>query len=158
MGAVAVESPAEILGTLTDHTRVAPDAGILRFRTENPPPRFAPGQFFQLRPWEGNDPLRGRPFSILDQGLDDDGGCISLLYQVMGRGTAMLARMRQGETAVLVGPLGRPFAPPTRPGPALIVAGGVGIPPFLTVVRDFVARGIETVVLLGAVRNGPDRL
>lgn len=141
-----LSAPAEILGTITEHTRVAADAGILRFQTESKAPRFGPGQFFQLCPWQGSDPLLGRPFSILDQGDD----WISVLYQVMGRGTAMLADLRVGDTAKLIGPLGKPFAAPTRPGPILIVAGGVGIPPFLLVVRDLIAKGREAVVLLGA--------
>lgn len=125
---------------------MAEDAGILRLRTEGGAPRFAPGQFLQFRPWEGDDPLLARPFSILDQGS----GWLSLLYQVLGRGTRRMQALRPGDSAVVVGPLGRPFPLPGRPGAALIVAGGVGIPPFLLLVRALVAQGRETVVLLGA--------
>lgn len=149
--APALAAPVELAGEVLAHERIAPDAGVVRFAVPGPAPTFAPGQFLQLRAWESVDPLLGRPFSLLDQGRGDDArSWLSVLYQVHGRGTARLGRLTPGEGVWALGPLGRPFAPPTRPGPALVVAGGVGIPPFLLVVRDLVARGVETVVLLGA--------
>jgi len=142
--------PSELAGVVVEHRKVAPDAGILRIRTDAPAPAFVPGQFLQVRLWERDDPLLGRPFSILDQGSDADGTWLSLLYQVMGRGTRLMASAREGDPLLAVGPLGRPFSPPTRPGVALVVAGGVGIPPFLLLVRQLVADGREVTVLLGA--------
>lgn len=146
-----LERPIELAGAVIEHAPVASDAGIVRFTTGGPAPRFAPGQFLQLRGWKAADPFLARPFSILDQspaGAADP--WVSVLYQVHGRGTALLAGLREGDPVTAVGPLGRPFGAPEREGPALIVAGGVGIPPFLLLVRELVARGREVVVLLGA--------
>jgi dihydroorotate dehydrogenase electron transfer subunit len=147
----SLASPTKLDVVVEEHTSVARDAGILRFRSEAAPPTFAPGQFLQLRPWgENADPLLARPFSLLDQGTDGEGGWLSVLYQVMGRGTQMMTELRPGDRSAIVAPLGRPFAPPQRDGRAVIVAGGVGIPPFLLVVRDLVQQGREVIVLLGA--------
>lgn len=139
-------APRSFDGVVLDNERVAPDAGVLRFRIDAAPPAFGPGQFVQLRGWGACDPILGRPFSLLDQGPD----WLSILWQVHGRGTALLSRLRPGDAVSATGPLGKPFAPPARPGKAVIVAGGVGIPPFLLTVRALVATGREALVLLGA--------
>lgn len=147
---IDLETPTQVRGAIRAHERVASDAGILTIAA-SAVPRYAPGQFFQLRAGEALDPLLGRPFSILDQsapGAADP--WLSVLYQVHGRATARLATLRAGDTVTCVGPLGRPFALPRRPGPAIVVAGGVGIPPFLLLTRAWVAAGREVVVLLGA--------
>jgi dihydroorotate dehydrogenase electron transfer subunit len=150
--AAGLERPRDLSGEVVENRAIAPDAGVLRLRVTapGPVPAFAPGQFLQLRAWTGIDPLLGRPFSILDQGDDAGGPWVSVLYQVHGRGTDLIARARPGQACSATGPLGRPFVPPSRPGPAIVVAGGVGIPPFLLVVRALVAEGREVVVLLGA--------
>lgn len=148
-----LEAPRRLRGRIVEHRRVAPGAGILRFALDGPAPRFAPGQFVQLRTWSGVDPLLGRPFSLLDQGREPGGGeWLSILYQVEGRATSLMGEARTGEPVTAVGPLGRPFTLPARPGPAVIVAGGVGIPPFLLLVRALRAAGREALVLLGARR------
>ncbi len=147
---MTLSPPRELTAALLEHRPVAPDAGVLVLGVEGELPRFAPGQFLQLRGWGGVDPLLSRPFSILDQSARGERPWLSVLYQVHGRGTALLGALRPGDRCLGVGPLGKPFTQPTREGPALIVAGGVGIPPFLLWVRALVAAGREAVVLLGA--------
>ena len=67
-----------------------------------------------------------RPFSI----LAGDASSLSFLYRVVGRGTAMLAALEPGDPVDCLAPLGRGFPPPTLDTPpALILAGGVGLPP-----------------------------
>jgi dihydroorotate dehydrogenase electron transfer subunit len=143
-------TPVELRGEVREHRRLTDFAGVVTFGFAGEIPRFGPGQFLQLRVWDAIDPLLNRPFSILDQGLDAQGSWLSVLYQVEGRGTRLIRECRPGQGATILGPLGRPFALPQRPGPAVIVAGGVGIPPFLLVVRELVAAGREARVLLGA--------
>lgn len=146
----SLERPRELPGVVVENRRLTRDAGVLRWRVAADAPRFAPGQFVQLRTWGGIDPLLARPFSLLDQGQGPDGPWLSVLYQAHGRGTELMLHAEPGAPVSATGPLGKPFQPPSRPGPALIVAGGVGIPPFLMVVRELVAEGREAVVLLGA--------
>jgi dihydroorotate dehydrogenase electron transfer subunit len=91
-----------------------------------------PGQFVMLRPDWGRDPLLPRAFSILRR----TGDRVEYLIKVMGRGTALLARLQPGDRISVLGPLGRPFP---RPIPApdagvvtdVLVAGGVGLAPLL---------------------------
>ena len=74
---------------------------------------LVPGQFVHVRV-PGLEPtaLR-RPFSVFDA----DGGRVTLLYKVVGRGTAALAHVRPGDAVEVMGPLGRGF-PATSKGTA----------------------------------------
>lgn len=90
----------------------------------------APGQFFMVKAWK-QDPLLPRPLSICD--LDEEG--ISFLYKVVGRGTAILAEKKPGENIELLGPLGRGFDM-QKEGKIALVAGGIGLAPFLYVAKN----------------------
>ena len=80
-----------------------------------------PGHFVHVRIAERRDFMLRRPFSIMDA----QEGIVTLLYKVVGKGTAALSGLRKGAFCDLMGPLGHPFTP--KPGyRALIVAGGYG--------------------------------
>lgn len=64
----------------------------------------SPGQFYMLRCWE-REPVLSRPLSICN--LEKDR--ITFLYQVVGRGTRRLCRLRKGDEISLLGPLGNGF-------------------------------------------------
>ena len=73
-------------------------------------------------------PLR-RPLSILRANAAE--GWIEVLYKVVGQGLEALTRATVGGTINLLGPIGRGFSPdPARPV-ALLIGGGVGIPPLM---------------------------
>jgi len=63
--------------------------------------------------------------------VDAKQGWVDFLYKAVGRGTRLLATRVPGETLSLLGPIGKPFtADPERPR-ALLLGGGVGIPPMI---------------------------
>ncbi len=71
-------------------------------------------------------PMR-RPLSIMR--ADDD--WIEVLFKTGGEGLTRLAEKAAGDTLSVLGPIGRPFNPdPARPN-ALLIGGGVGIPPMV---------------------------
>lgn len=73
-------------------------------------------------------PMR-RPLSIML--ADAAAGTIDILYKVVGFGLERLSRQPVGTRLSLMGPIGRGFTPhPARPR-ALLVGGGVGIPPMI---------------------------
>lgn len=85
-----------------------------------------PGQFVQITVSEHQDPLLPRPFSFLETG----NGWFDLLYQVVGRGTDILAGKKKGDTLTVLGPLGCGWRLDSRSGVThVLVGGGVGIPP-----------------------------
>ncbi len=105
--------------------------------------RTRPGQFVMIEPRSGGDPYLRRAFSVADV-LPGPGGAperIALVLAVIGRGTAALAERLPGETADVLGPLGRPYdlGDPSRP--LLLVGGGIGTAPFPLVARARRASG-----------------
>ena len=86
-----------------------------------------PGSFVHLS-CDAGLPMR-RPLSIML--ADTDAGTIDLLYKVVGTGLELLAAQPVGSRLSSLGPIGRGFSPdPARPR-ALLVGGGVGIPPMV---------------------------
>lgn len=155
LSAAALAAPSrDVRGRVLSNERVAPDALVLRFEDtgDEPPLTYEPGEFIQVSAWTG-EPLLRRPMSVLDSGHVHGRGWASLLYQTTGRGTRILAGLRAGDPVRALGPLGNKWVPPTREGAVVIVAGGVGVAPFLVWVRKLRAQGREVVVLLGA-RDG----
>lgn len=103
-----------------------------------------PGQFVMLRVSDGFEPLLRRPFSIhklIAAANQVDG--IELLYKVVGKGTALLAARRPGETLDVLGPLGSSFILPPAARRVFIVAGGMGVAPTVFLAQHLVAHGLN---------------
>jgi dihydroorotate dehydrogenase electron transfer subunit len=123
----------------------------------------APGRFLMLRCADvsddskeptgaslANDPLLGRAMSYHRVREGDDGPEFSILYDVVGRGTAWLAAREPGDRVYGWGPLGRGYS--TRPAGQnlLLIGGGIGIAPLLWLADDAVAKGRSVVMVIGA--------
>ena len=99
--------------TIFSNAEIAP--GYRRIRLSAPPAFTAaqPGQFVMVR--VGSDPLLRRPFAVFDMGVSDTpdealGGSrawFEMLYKVVGKGTALLAKQREGTEIGILGPLAR---------------------------------------------------
>ncbi|MDR2604771.1 MAG: dihydroorotate dehydrogenase electron transfer subunit [Desulfovibrio sp.] len=94
------------------------------------PPKWescAPGQFVMLRPLPArSEAVCPRPFSICKL----TGGHLIVFFQVCGRVTAEMAALQAGDTVQVTGPLGNSL-PVRADRPTLILAGGIGIAPFV---------------------------
>lgn len=92
---------------------------------------WSPGQFVMLRPAAcGQEVLWGRPFAICSLTNRD----LVIFFQVRGRATSLLAQMQPGATLNVWGPLGNAFAVEEKT-PTLLLAGGIGIAPFVGYVQ-----------------------
>jgi dihydroorotate dehydrogenase electron transfer subunit len=106
-----------------------------------------PGQFAELRIGDGVEPLLRRPLSI--HALDDR-DAVSFLYQVKGRGTAALSRLKTGDELDLIAPLGAGFAVEERYKRVILVGGGIGIAPLMFLAQAYRAKGGAVTALIGA--------
>ncbi len=90
------------------------------------------GQFVMIRPndW-GFDPFLPRPFSISQ--LDDEK--LEIFFQVVGRGTYLLSHLKPKNKVKVWGPLGKGFKINLNL-PILIIAGGMGIAPFVGFIKN----------------------
>jgi dihydroorotate dehydrogenase electron transfer subunit len=95
-------------------------------------------------------PMR-RPLSIMR--ADARAGWIEVLYKVVGPGLQALAARKAGDSVSVLGPIGRGFsAHPARPR-ALLLGGGVGIPPMIFLaerLRADPAAAWKPLVLMGS--------
>ncbi|MBO8126315.1 MAG: dihydroorotate dehydrogenase electron transfer subunit [Firmicutes bacterium] len=117
---------------------------------EELPEPVQPGQFCNLRiSGNSHDPLLRRPISISD--WDRRLNNLKFVIKKVGRGTKALSRLYPGQKLDLFGPLGRGF--PTdhlREGQhALLVGGGVGIPPLLLLAKKLAAKKVKVTAFLG---------
>ena len=104
-----------------------------------------PGQFVMVRPVDQLLPLLGRPFSIYS--LIKKNGQISgveLLIKVIGTGTDRLAKLKEGASVALLGPLGNGFDIHPDDGRHFLVAGGIGVAPLVFLAEKMIAKGVST--------------
>lgn len=131
---------------LVERRGLSPDAVLLSFDSPTLAAAFTPGQFTMVRV-PGGAPLLRRPYSFCAS--DRGRRRFSLLVKVVGEGTRALAGLRLGEGVDCLGPLGAPFRIPPAGARSVIVAGGVGIAPFLGFCNELVQRNLRALVLLG---------
>lgn len=105
-----------------------------------------PGQFMNLRVPGDSAHLLRLPLSFAAASADT----VDLVFAVVGEGTRRLARMRPGDGSTLVGPCGRGWQLPQAPGRALLVAGGVGLPPILAAARMLAQAQVGFDAVVGA--------
>jgi dihydroorotate dehydrogenase electron transfer subunit len=111
-----------------------------------------PGQFVMLKPSHATDPLLRRPFSVFEVRRDARGepAAISILNKRTGAGTGLLYDATPGTTIGCLGPLGRPFEAVSPPAEAWMVAGGVGLAPFVTLATRLLELGTPATLFYGA--------
>ena len=141
MSAVVVESAAVV-------ERSAPMTGAVELVLDQPviATSLEPGQFVQVAVSAPHTLLR-RPYSVA--WTDPQRGRFGLIFNVVGDGRAWLSARHEGHRLDVLGPLGRGFDL-DGDGPAVIVAGGLGIAVFPGVALALRARGRPVLVLHGA--------
>jgi dihydroorotate dehydrogenase electron transfer subunit len=98
-------------------------------------------------------PTLRRPFSI----QRCDGDVYDVLYRVVGAGTALMAAMRPGQEVRVLGPMGNRFTPPAADERAILLGGGVGIPPMVALAYDLIARGHRDFEVYVGVSSAKDQ-
>jgi len=105
---------------------------FFKISLSSPKWQWTTGQFVMIKPllW-GYDPFLPRPFSISQ--LDEEK--LEIFFQVVGRGTLSLSRLKKGDKVKVWGPLGQGFKIDLNL-PILIIAGGMGIAPFIGFIKN----------------------
>ena len=101
----------------------------------------APGQFVNIQ-------LDGlylrRPISVCN--VQDDE--LTIVYKVVGKGTAKMAAMQQGSLDILTG-LGNGYDLSKAGENPVLIGGGVGVPPMYLLCRKLLEAGKKVTVILG---------
>ncbi len=107
--------------------------------------RARPGQFVHIS-GGAQDPLLRRPYSLAR--IDVEEGAVSILYHVVGRGSAWLSELDPGDPVDTLGPLGSSFALSEDCRHLLLVGGGIGLGPLIALAE--IETGRSCVILNGA--------
>ena len=108
-----------------------------------------PGQFVHLKVSEGTDPLLRRPISIAF--IEKEKKQFTMIYRKEGRGTTLLANKKPDEGVDVLGPLGNgfPVHEASSGDTALLVGGGIGVPPLYELSRQLVKKRVKVIHILG---------
>ncbi len=86
-----------------------------------------------------------RPISVCDV----NGGRLTLIYKVVGKGTEVMSKMRTGEKLDVLTGLGNGYDLTKAGDRPLLIGGGVGVPPLYYLAKKLVAQGKSVSVILG---------
>lgn len=125
--------------TVVYQNRIAEGVYSIWLQTIRIASEAVPGQFVSVY---SNDASRllPRPISICE--INRNSGMIRLVYRVVGKGTEEFSGLCAGDSLDILGPLGNGF--PIREKKALLIGGGIGIPPMLELAKQL--PGEKTVV------------
>ena len=101
-----------------------------------------PGQFVNIQ-------LDGlylrRPISVCNL----DGGRLTIVYKVLGRGTAQMTALKSGERLDLLTGLGNGYDLSKAGDSPLLIGGGVGVPPLYWLAKELLKQGKKPRAILG---------
>lgn len=121
-------------------------AGIFSMwlQTENIAGESKAGQFISLYCNDGSRILP-RPISICE--VDKENKRLRIVYRVAGKGTKEFSGYKAGSEIKVVGPLGNGYT--LKNEKALLIAGGIGIPPMVQTAKELKAMGVDVSIAVG---------
>ncbi len=111
---------------------------------------YDPGDFDTSQKQTERGSVLRRPFSIAGMRRRDHSCEVDFMGRVVGAGTEYLAVLSPGDLVDVLGPLGRGFNPPASHKRALLVAGGIGLPPIRWLGEKLTRLGVSCEAVYGA--------
>jgi ferredoxin--NADP+ reductase len=128
-----------------DNIQIGPVVWKMRVEVPRLVAKAKAGQFVIIRVNESGERV---PMSIA--GLDRDKGVLTVIYQVVGKTSALMTTVPAGgELVDCVGPLGIPSHVDNW-GIACLVGGGIGIAPIYPIAQAYKAAGNKVITIVGA--------
>ncbi len=113
-------------------------------RSHNMAKEAKAGQFLSIYCKDGARILP-RPISICE--VDKENDALRIVYRVVGGGTNEFSAFKEGDVTQVVGPLGNGFM--LKEQTALLIAGGIGIPPMVETAKRLKAMGVKVYIVAG---------
>jgi dihydroorotate dehydrogenase electron transfer subunit len=144
---LSVHKIIDSLAVVVDQEAIGEKTYLLSLRSPEIVEMARPGQFVTVQCSEDAvvDPLFRRPMTIYRVPSKGGGsspltpGVFQIIYQIRGRGTALLATRRPGDELRVLGPLGKGFAYDGSADMHVLVGGGTGIPGLMMLAEEIVA-------------------
>ncbi|ULG72815.1 dihydroorotate dehydrogenase electron transfer subunit [Macrococcus brunensis] len=106
-----------------------------------------PGQFVHIRVGDSSEFMLRRPISICEVNIEEE--TLTCLYRADGKGTKALSKAKADDQIDILAPLGNGFPVEAAKETALLIGGGIGVPPLYELSKQLNARGIRTIHVLG---------
>lgn len=107
-----------------------------------------PGQFVYIQIGSSSEHMLRRPISIAD--VDSKKGLLTLVFKELGEGTRKLSKMRKGEPLNMLIPCGNGYRiNQIEMTNALLIGGGIGVPPLYYLAKKLVEKGIGVTTVIG---------
>jgi dihydroorotate dehydrogenase electron transfer subunit len=132
---------------VVDNKYITEDFFVLEVESMTSLPEMKPGQFVQVKVEGRQETFLRRPISIHD--VDYKRNRMSLLIQILGKGTECLSKLKPGELINIVYPLGNSFSIPEKDENVILIGGGCGIAPLLYLGKNLKINGFKPVFILG---------
>jgi dihydroorotate dehydrogenase electron transfer subunit len=110
----------------------------------------SPGRFLMIHCGDAYDPLLPRPMSFHRFRQVDNERQFAILYDVRGRGTALLSDRKSGDELPVFGPLGRGYSLSPQTQNVLLVAGGLGVAAVIALADAAIIANRSVTLLQGA--------
>lgn len=112
--------------------------------------KVQPGQFIHIHVQDALEPFFRRPFSVYRAQKH-----VEIFYEAIGPGTKILSEKKKGDELDILGPLGQPFKlPPAGTRTVVMIAGGIGVAPFLILSDSLKKKGYALILLYGGRTKG----
>jgi ferredoxin--NADP+ reductase len=130
---------------IVESKEIAKNVFFMRIQAPRIAKKRLAGQFLVLRTGEMGERI---PLTIVNSDTAD--GTVTIIYQVVGKSTAELAKMKAGDSLPdVVGPLGLPTHI-EKFGTVAAVAGGIGAAPLLPIATAIKKGGNKLINIVGA--------
>ncbi len=146
--------------TILSNQEVSPDYYRMKILAPGISDLAQPGQFVMFRAQATDEPLLRRPFGIFQTGTlpsDCDGlpdkEFVEILYKVVGRGTAIMRELHEGDRVEVLGPLGRGFELADDGREQILVGGGIGLVPLYMLASELVKKNKVRLLIGGRSRK-----
>lgn len=132
------------MGAVTDMVKLADGVYSMWVEAREIAEAAEAGQFVAVYSKDGSR-LLPRPISLCE--IDKEKGALRLVFRVVGAGTEEFSRLAKGDQVEVMGPLGNGFW--EEGTEAILIGGGIGIPPMLELAKTLSAAGKKVNVVLG---------
>lgn len=118
---------------------------------------YTPGQYLFVRFLKSDLPKESHPFSI-SCSTDSAKGLIQVMVKKSGDYTNRIGELKAGDIATLDGPYGSFFDSDTAKSetPMVLLAGGIGITPMLSIIRSLAKTAKRKLVLVWGLSTADD--
>ena len=131
---------------IISNVEIAKDVWRMEINCSDVAQTALPGQFVNLY-LDRQDLLLPRPLSVCKV----EAGVLTLVYGVVGKGTGFFAAYLKGDTIRLSDPLGRGYILESvkKGQKAILIGGGIGVPPLLQFARALIIKEVEVMAVIG---------